>query len=152
MLAQPQLVGATQRFALFLRGQRLLAKACQGFVKLCVEIEIRVRGVHVREQAMAGGAREFSFIRRSAKMFNDLRLGHLEIVVAHKRGDTGGDTHRGRIVAGNRNVEAAGEAGFQKNSGNYLRGRSGGRRFALRYRGTGLRAAKSAARVSAFTF
>ena len=48
-LAQPHLLRATQRFAFFRGGQRLIPKARQCVVKLCVEIEIRVCGVHVRE-------------------------------------------------------------------------------------------------------
>ena len=101
---------------------------------------------------MAGGARKFRFVRRSAKMFDDLRLGHLEIVVAHKCGDTGCGTHRRGVVAGNRNIEAARQPGLQKNAGNNLRGQSGGRGLAPRYRGAGLGAAKPVTKISAFTF
>ena len=151
-LAQAHLLRASQRLAPFLRRQRLFPQARQGFVKLCVKIEIGVCGAQVRKQGMAGGARKFGFIRRPAKVLNDLRLGHLEIVVAHKCGDAGGGTHRGRGAVGNGNVEAAGQRRFEENSGNYLRSQSGRRRFAPRYRGARFGPAKSAARVSTFTF
>ena len=86
-LTQPHFLRPAKRFAFFSCGNGLVTQPRQRLVEFRVEIEIRMRGIHVGEQGMIGGAREFSFVACPAKMFDHLRLRDLKIVVTHKGGD-----------------------------------------------------------------